>query len=361
MSNEPKTVGIGFLAVTHPHVYTRADILTEMPGVKLAAVWDGDDEANAKVFSERYGTERVATAEALLARDDVDAVIVEAWTHEMADLAIMALEAGKAVLLEKPGSNAPEGLRRVQAAVERTGGYLSVGYMVRQNGSQRRLRELLDKGTLGRVTAGRFHVSVPSPDPVTPWFNLENDIGGILYEDGCHMVDLIVDLLGRPKSVTAQLPKFQDLTDQHGHMYEDAGACTLMWDDMVATMTLVGWEANDWLETWELALFGDKGTVFAGPLPERVHLFLREEQDGLARGWHRHDATSFNVSWLDHEAQHVWHAVQHRAFYRAELERFVGDVRDGGAPEIPASHAVEVAETLQAMYESARTGRAVEL
>lgn len=356
-----KTVGIGFLAVTHPHVYTRADLLTEMDDVSLVAVWDAEDEANAETFAQRYGVERLGSAEELLARADIDAVIIESWSENMGPLAIQALQAGKKVLLEKTGANSADAMRAVVDTVNETGGYLTVGYMVRQNAAQARLKALLDDGALGRVTAGRFHVSVPAPDAVTPWFNLETDMGGVLYEDGCHMIDLMVDLLGRPTSVTAHVEKYADLTESHGHMYEDVAACTFAWPDKVATMTMVGWEANDWLETWELALFGDKGTVVAGPLPERVHVFLKEPAAGLDAGWTRHDSTSFNVSWLDHEAKHVWHAVQHRSFFRAELVRFLNDVRAGGEPQIPASHALDVIETLQALYVAARERRTVDL
>jgi predicted dehydrogenase len=354
-------VGVGFLAVTHPHVYTRADLLSEMEGVRLVAVWDDEDDANAETFAQRYGVARMDDVDSLLARQDIDAVIVESWTQNMAGLAAIALRAGKKVLLEKPGGNNPTVLRELAAVVDETEGYLTVGYMVRQTPIQERLKALLSEGTLGRVTAARFHVSVPAPDAVTPWFNLDADIGGVLFEDGCHMIDLIIDLFGRPSSVTAHVTKYDDLTEQHGHRYEDAAACTLAWPDKVATLTLVGWEANEWLETWQLAVYGDQGTVEAGPLPERFDVFVREATGNYAPGWTRYEKTQFNVSWLDHEAKHVWHAVQHRAFYRAELQRFIADARSGGSPQIPISHALSVVETIQALYTSSAEGRTVSL
>lgn len=355
------SIGVGFVAVTHPHVYTRADILSRMPGVKLVAVWDEEDAQNAATFAQRYNVEREASLHSLLARKDIDAVIIESWTQNMAPLAIAALSAGKAVLLEKPGGNTPAAIASVDEAVRRTNGYLTLGYMVRQSQSHARLKQIVASGVLGRLTVARFHVSVPAPDATTPWFNLETDIGGVLFEDGCHMVDLMVDLFGRPRAVTASIPKYDDLAAQHKHRYEDAAACTMAWDSLVGTLSLVGWEANDWLETWEIALFGERGTVYAGPLPDRCHLFLKEPAGGYDKGWTRWDATQFNVSWLDHEAEHVWHAVQHRSFYRAELERFISDVRSGGQPLIPASHGKDVTETIAAFYEAARRGQTVAL
>ena len=355
------SVGIGFLEVTHPHVYTRADILGDMDGVELVGVWEPDDAANAAVFAERYRVANHADPDALLSDERIQGVIVEPWTRRMADVAIMALEAGKHVLLEKPGANNPENLRRIVEAADRTGGYLTVGYMIRQSQAYARLKALHASGVLGRTTVGRFHVSVPAPDPVTPWFNLEDDIGGVLFEDGCHMLDLIIDLLGKPRAVAAFVPKYDDLARRHGHRYEDAATCILEWDDMVGTMTLVGWEANDWLETWELGLYGEEGTAIAGPLPARLDVFMKAGTGNLAAGWTRHRETDFNVSWLDHGAKHVWHAVQHRAFFRAELERFVSDIRTGGTPEIPASHALAIAETAAALYRAARERRTVDL
>ena len=72
-------------------------------------------------------------------------------------------------------------------------------------------RTVLNRRLLGRLTAARFHVSVPAPDAVTPWFNLKDDIGGVLFEDGCHMLDIVLHLMGRPDKVSAFVSKFDDL------------------------------------------------------------------------------------------------------------------------------------------------------
>src|SRR5690606_28373488 len=118
----------------------------------------------------------------------------------------------------------------------------------------------------------RFHVAVPAPDATTEWFCQEEDIGGVLYEDGCHMMDLVIHLLGMPKRVSGFVPKFDDLS-RHGHPWEDAAVATLEFDDVVATFDLTGWEANDWFDTWELAFFGDEGTAIAQIIPPELKVF----------------------------------------------------------------------------------------
>ena len=357
-----KTIGISFLDITHPHVWTRADILRDMEGVQLRSVWEPADAAGAKTFSERYGVSISASAEAVLGDPQVDAVIVESFTHQMADLTVKALKAGKAVLLEKPAANNAQNMARIVEAHRASGSLLQVGYMMRQGAMVDFARDILSRKLLGRVTAARFHVSVPSPDPVTPWFNLEQDIGGVLFEDGCHMIDIVLNLMGRPRRVSAFVPKYPDLEQQYHHRYEDAAVVNLDWGNCVGTLSLVGWEANEWIETWEMDFYGTEGTLQAGLLPAYSRLFLREAREGYARGWTEHLETRFAVSWLDTKAKHVWHAVQNRTFFAREAEQFVEAVREKKTTAgVTPGDALQVIEVVQAAYQSSRSGRFVDL
>jgi predicted dehydrogenase len=357
-----KNVGIAFLDITHPHVWTRADILREMPGVALRSLWEPADKAGAATFSERYGIPVADSAEAILKDRQVDAVIVEAYTHQMADITVRALAAGKAVLLEKPAANNPENMRLIVEAARKAKALVQIGYMMRQGSMVDFAREVLSKKLLGRVTMARFHVSVPAPDATTAWFNLEQDIGGVLFEDGCHMIDIVLHLMGRPRRVSAFVPKFEDLKRKHRHMYEDAAVLNLDWGGSVGTLSLAGWEANEWIETWEMEFFGTEGTLQVGLLPAVSRLFLREARGGYRKGWNVHQETQFNVSWLDTKAKHVWHAVQNRAFFAREAELFVEAVRGKKkSAGVTAEDALAVMEVVQAAYQSSRSGAFVDL
>ena len=357
-----KTIGISFLDITHPHVWTRADIFRDMEGVTLRSVWEPKDGTGAKTFADRYGVTIADSAEAILRDRKVDAVVVESFTQNMADLTIKALEAGKAVLLEKPAANNPENMKRIVEASRKSTALLQVGYMMRQASMVDFARSVLDRRILGRLTAARFHVSVPAPDAVTPWFNLKDDIGGVLFEDGCHMVDLILNLMGRPRRVSAFVPKFKDLGKKHGHMFEDAAVVNLDWGTCIGTMTMIGWEANEWIETWEMDFYGSDGTLQVGLLPASSRLFLREDKGGFRKGWTHHEETQFNVSWLDTTAKHVWHAVQNRTFFAREAEQFVKAVRGRRRTAgVTPSDALQTMEVIQAAYQSSASGRFVDL
>jgi predicted dehydrogenase len=357
-----KEIGISFLDITHPHVWTRADILREMEGVSLKSVWEPADRAGAKTFSERYGVAISDSAEAVLKDKQVQAVIIESFTHHMADLTVKALEAGKAVLLEKPAANNPENMKRIVQASRRAKSLLQIGYMMRQGSMVDLARDILAKKLLGRLTAARFHVSVPAPDAVTPWFNLQDDIGGILFEDGCHMLDIVLHLLGRPRRVSAFVAKFEDLTRKHKHMYEDAAMVNLDWGGCIGTLSMVGWEANEWIETWQMDFYGTDGTLQVGLLPAYSRLYLKEAKGGFRQGWNVRQETQFNVPWLDKAAKYVWHAVQNRTFFAREAEQFVQAVRNKRKTAgVTPAEAFQVMEVIQAAYQSSRSGTFVEL
>ncbi|HET6486976.1 MAG TPA: Gfo/Idh/MocA family oxidoreductase, partial [Spirochaetia bacterium] len=275
-----KTIRISFLDITHPHVWTRADIFREMPGVTLQSVWEPKDVKGAATFAERYGVRRAESAESVLRDPRVDAVVVESFTQNMADIAVAALQAGKPVLLEKPAANNPANMQRIVDAARTSRKLLQVGYMMRQAAMVDFARDILAGAVLGRVTAARFHVSVPAPDAVTPWFNLADDIGGVLFEDGCHMMDIALNLMGRPRRVSAFVSKFGDLTRKHRHMYEDAAMVNLDWGDCLGTFSMIGWEANEWIETWEMEFYGTEGTLQVGLLPATSRLFLKTPKAG---------------------------------------------------------------------------------
>lgn len=87
---------------------------------ELRAIASRDPE-RAAVFAARYGAEISGTYAEILARDDVDAVYVATVHTTHAELAIAALEAGKAVLCEKPLAPSAADTERVLAAAERAG------------------------------------------------------------------------------------------------------------------------------------------------------------------------------------------------------------------------------------------------
>src|SRR5262249_48754846 len=120
----------------------------------LAAVWD-DDPARGVPFAARFGAPFADDLEGLLARQDLDAVVITAENGRHVELCLAACRAGKHVLCEKPLAISHEGAEAMIAAAAATGVVLATAFPMRHNPPAQQVRETLRGGALGPVLAIR--------------------------------------------------------------------------------------------------------------------------------------------------------------------------------------------------------------
>ncbi len=154
-------------------------------GFKLAAVSSATGRS-AHGAAMRTGFERVLGVDELLTDPGVDVVAIASRHATHADLATRALEAGKAVFVEKPPCLTGEELERLRAAVARSGLPLLVGYNRRHAPLASALRDRIRRPgrpfeLLFRVNAGALAAD--------HWLNDPADGGGRLLGEGCHFID----------------------------------------------------------------------------------------------------------------------------------------------------------------------------
>src|SRR4051794_11078350 len=119
------TLGVACLGVTHPHTSGRVRAVQRRTDFRMMGA--ADESSLLQPFCEALGL-AARSKEDILHDPDVHVVYVHSKSYAMADLSIEALEAGKAVLCEKPAGRNAADVRRIAEAVERTGGALQVGY-----------------------------------------------------------------------------------------------------------------------------------------------------------------------------------------------------------------------------------------
>jgi predicted dehydrogenase len=191
-------VGAGFIAEYH------LAALRRLPGVALRAVVSRD-AAKARACADRFGVPDAGDSlPALLARDDVRAVVVATPddTHEA--VATACLEAGKAVLLQKPMATDSAACRRMIATALRHGADLQVSWMHRHFEEVALAREWIAAGAIGEVASIRLRNATPGPD-WGAWFFQANRVGGgVVLQLGAHGIDLVEHLFAPIAAVSAR-------------------------------------------------------------------------------------------------------------------------------------------------------------
>lgn len=344
--------GIACLGTTHPHVSVRLDVARRIEGIEVIGVSDADPANSASVQALAKHLELpVITPEQVLADPRVHGVIVEPWTYEMVDTSIRCLEAGKNVLVEKPGGSNSGDLQRLADAASHTGRMVQIGYNFRFSPMVDFAKELLQQGLLGNVVQAQVHGAGPAGDATHRWFNLPGDIGGCFWEDGCHIMDLILHMFGLPTSATARISKFPSVSGKDS--LEDAAVAILEWPSMVMAFDFTSWEANEWLETWQFSFYGDEGTFRFQMVPERYELYLKEAKHGYRKGWTRWNEKTFATPWADEPTPwEEWHIVAAKSFFFREIAAFRDACIAGRESVIPPSHAVDIARVMEACYRS---------
>lgn len=168
--------------------------------------------ASARRSAERFGFAACGTdPEAVFGDPDVHLVFVATRHDSHAELAARALEAGKAVWLEKPAALDEEQLSRLAAAAQATGGFLIVGYNRRFSPHAAALRAAF-AGRRGPLSI-HYTIAAGSP-PAGTWILDPREGGGRIIGEACHFVDLCSFLVGaNPVAVQARRLAADDAID----------------------------------------------------------------------------------------------------------------------------------------------------
>lgn len=133
----------------------------------------------------------------LLANPDVDAVCIMVRDQYHEEIAVAALEAGKAVYLEKPMALSVEGCDRILETAWRTGSKLFIGHNMRYVPSILKMKEIIDSGLIGEIQSVwvRHFINYGSCY-FRHWCARRETCNGLLLQKGAHDIDVIHWLAG---------------------------------------------------------------------------------------------------------------------------------------------------------------------
>ncbi|MDV3104097.1 UDP-N-acetylglucosamine 3-dehydrogenase [Thermococcus waiotapuensis] len=308
-------VGVGMMGQHHVRVYSE---LAKERKVELVGIADADLE-RAKELAKKYGTVPYGDYSEL-AREGLDAVDIAVPTSLHKDVALEFINHGTSVLIEKPIAETVENAEAIIEAAEEKGVTLMVGHIERFNPAVLKLRELIDRGELGKV------VTI-SAKRVGPMAERIRDVG-IIIDLGVHDIDVISYLFGqRVRTVYARAGNVL-----HPAGVEDHALITLGFKDGTGIV-----ETN-WLtphKTRTLNVVGTAGIAYLDYIEQSLKLY--------------------NQEWIK-EAK-----IEKKEPLRNEIEHFIECVETGKRPIVDGEaglHALKVALLAQ---KSARTGKVLEV
>ncbi len=176
-------LGSGFMA----HTYAEC-LAKHVPDGRLVAVAGG---SRAPGLADEYGVAAEPSAEALLARSDIDAVIIATPHSTHLPLTQAAAAAGKHVYIEKPMAVTLAECDAMIAACEAAGVLLNVNNVTRHRASPRTAKRLLQEGRIGDLRIVRVLSSVIGYLPDDHGWAHKAGEGGAWLDMGVHMFDAL--------------------------------------------------------------------------------------------------------------------------------------------------------------------------
>ena len=199
---EPPRIRIGQIGTSHAHAAGKMDTMRASADFEVVGIVEPDAARRAQLEnSPTYAGLSWMTEEQLLAAPGLQAVAVETEVKDLLATAARCIAAGKHIHLDKP---AGESIPRFKALLDdATRQHLTVqmGYMFRSNPAFQLCFQLLREGALGEV----FSIDTQMSKLIDPAGRaaLLPYRGGSMFELGCHVIDAVVTVLGRPEKVTA--------------------------------------------------------------------------------------------------------------------------------------------------------------
>jgi len=334
-------IGAGFIADTHvAAIHTLAD-------ARAVAV-ASRDLTKAQAFAQNHAIPHASgDYHELLARPDVDAVVVAAPNYLHAPIVQAAAAAGKHVLCEKPLCLTVAEGEKMRDTCRQHGVQLVYAEVLPYVPKYVRAQELAHSGALGQVFFVRH--SEEHPGPHADWFwDPQRAGGGVMLDMSCHSIEFARWVLGKPatKSVTATVGTFV-----HGgrSRCDDHCICTVEFEGGALALCENSWAKLGGMDD-KCEIYGTRGNTRADIALGESLLTYSEcgydyamEKAGATTGW---SFTTYDELW--------------NFGYPQQMRHFVEVTRGQAEPRETVEDGIEVLRIICAAYQSAREGRRIE-
>ncbi|QDK83559.1 Gfo/Idh/MocA family oxidoreductase [Spirosoma sp. KCTC 42546] len=258
-SSEDRTIGLGVIGMGGFGLFAVQQFL-QTPNTKLVAI-AGSKREESIVAAKRFGAETLGSIDELVNHPDVDLIYIATPPFMHYEQAMLALNAGKHVICEKPLAMNPEQGREMIETAREKGLLMVTNLMQRYNPMFARVKHLIDKNLLGDFLHGYFE-NYAGDEGLSPehWFWDRTKSGGIFIEHGVHFFDMFTGWFGDGTLKASQVVKRPNSND-----IEDQVQATVEYGDDTTGKKLVnfyhGFTQTGRMDRQEMRLLFERGDI----------------------------------------------------------------------------------------------------
>jgi predicted dehydrogenase len=218
------------------------------------------------------------SVEQVLNDSSVDAVLIESDVRDSLAIAERCILADKHIHLDKPAGESLQHLSKILDTAKQRKRFVQMGYMYRFNPAWLLLKQLYSKGYLGEIFEVQAVMSKVIGDEDRK--ALATYPGGTMFELGCHLIDLLIDLLGQPTKINS----FPRHSGNHSDTLIDNMLAVFEYPKAVASIKSSALEVEGFSRR-HFTVCGTRGTFHIQPLDQpKVILSLDQPREGYAKG-----------------------------------------------------------------------------
>jgi predicted dehydrogenase len=272
-------IKVGQIGVGHAHA-SKLGVYRQSDDYEVVGIVEPDEALRGRAEStDPFRDLPWMSEEQLLAVPGLQVVLVETQVRDLLKAAQACVAAGKHVHLDKPAGESLPQYRSILSAAASKNLMVQMGYMYRYSPAVVMLRDFLKRGWLGEP----FEVHAVMSKVIAPESRrkLAEYKGGIMFELGCHIIDLVVGVLGEPAKVTP--------VAKHSSTVDDAlldnMLAVLDYPTATATVKSSAMEVEGF-ERRHLVVCGTEGTFHIQPLDDpAARVALSRPRDSYPKGY----------------------------------------------------------------------------
>ncbi|BCK01078.1 Gfo/Idh/MocA family protein [Anaerocolumna chitinilytica] len=246
---------VALMSKWHVHAEGYAELLRSFSDAEITCVWDEEPE-RGREWAKSLNVDFEEDMDKILAREDVDGILVCSPTSMHAEIMKKAAKAGKHIFTEKAMALTKKECEEITAEVKKAGVKFGISHPARTTSSNLYVKSVIDAGLIGKVTLLRIrngHDGALNNWLPEYWYDESKAGGGAMMDLGCHPMYLASWILGKPVRISSMFSYVTNRT------VEDNSVCTIEFENnavAIVETSLVTYKTPSMVE-----VYGTEGTI----------------------------------------------------------------------------------------------------